>query len=52
MNRLKINYVFWSATLLGHKMDYVKACKVAQRFTLDELRRIYLKISNTGRRAA
>lgn len=47
----KVGLVYYSATLLGHQMTYVKACKIAGNFTLDELRRIYLKIKNTGRRA-
>lgn len=47
----KVGLVYYSATLLGHQMTYTKALKVADKFTLDELRRIYLKIKNTGRRA-
>jgi hypothetical protein len=48
--REKIGYVYYAASLLGHTVDYQKAMKIADRFTLLELRRIYLKVKNTGRR--
>jgi len=48
MQREKIGYVYLAAGLLGHQMTWQKALRIADRFTVDELRRIYLKIKMTG----
>jgi len=40
----KVNYVYWSASLLGKRISYPEALRMANRFTEDELRRIYLKL--------
>jgi len=50
MNRQKIGLVYYSASLLGHKITWTKAIEIADAFTLEELTRIYLRIKATGTR--
>jgi len=50
MDRHKTILVEKSAHLLGHKLSWEKTVRIADRFTLSELLRIYNKINSTGRR--
>lgn len=40
-HRMKVNYVFWNASLLGKRVDYKEALRISERFSMDELVRIY-----------
>ena len=39
--RAKVNYAYWIAGAMNRTMTYDKAKKIAERFTLKELERIY-----------
>jgi hypothetical protein len=40
----KVNYVYWNASLLNKRISYPEALRIANKFSEEELRRIYLKL--------
>lgn len=40
----KISMIYWTAALLGKPMSYTRACEMADRFTIGELRIIYAMV--------
>jgi hypothetical protein len=52
MNKEKIALIVDSAKMLGHNPTLDKIVRIAEAFTLTELKRINTKIKNTGRRVA
>ena len=48
--KTKVDYICGAAELLGHTLTWDVAKAIADKFTLGELQRIYLRIQGAGSR--